>query len=171
VTALALDRPMCLGCLVEATDATTRELEATIASIGRVLTAHESIGRCSSCRDVGWVCAVHRRRRDGRHRIPIRRSDRGLFRCAPRRAGGGDAADCVSRPRRTLATGYQALQELLRVGHASLRLRGSVHPACASSSRPRRCAALPAGSARGRTPRANTVVSRRVEELVVPTQR
>ena len=60
VTALALDRPICLGCLVDQTGATTRTLAVAIAQISRVLTAHEEVGRCRDCGDVGAVVSFGR---------------------------------------------------------------------------------------------------------------
>jgi hypothetical protein len=55
VTALALDRPICVGCLVDQTGATTRALSDTIEQISRALTARQDVGRCRDCGDVGAV--------------------------------------------------------------------------------------------------------------------
>jgi hypothetical protein len=64
VTALALERRVCLGCLVDHTGATTRVLDVTISRIRRVLGVHEDVGRCHCCRDVGSVVSFERPRGD-----------------------------------------------------------------------------------------------------------
>lgn len=52
VSTLILERPHCMPCLAEKTNATTREIEQALTTIGHL---HRVTGRCRSCGNIGAV--------------------------------------------------------------------------------------------------------------------
>jgi hypothetical protein len=49
VTALILDRPMCLECIASKSGVAARRLASVIRRIGAVLVIHQQNGRCRTC--------------------------------------------------------------------------------------------------------------------------
>jgi hypothetical protein len=56
ITALILDRPMCLPCISMKALVSVERAEATLATIATALLLHRDTGRCVAC---GETTAVH----------------------------------------------------------------------------------------------------------------
>jgi len=60
ITALILDRPMCLDCIVVQSGVRTRDLDATLATVSGVLSLHLAGGRCQGCGTMTTVLSLDR---------------------------------------------------------------------------------------------------------------
>jgi hypothetical protein len=61
VTALILERPLCMPCLTEKTNATAGKIDEAIMNIEHLLErVHRETGRCRSCGNVGAVLYLDR---------------------------------------------------------------------------------------------------------------
>jgi hypothetical protein len=61
VTALILERPLCMPCLTEKTNATAGTIDQALMNIDNVLErVHRETGRCRSCGNVGAVLYLDR---------------------------------------------------------------------------------------------------------------
>ena len=60
ITALILDRPMCLDCLVVQSGVRTRDLDGTLATVSGVLSLHLAAGRCRGCGTMTTVLSLDR---------------------------------------------------------------------------------------------------------------
>jgi len=49
VTALILDRPMCLDCIAAKSGQSAARVETVVERIGTVLSLHRQTGRCRAC--------------------------------------------------------------------------------------------------------------------------
>ena len=60
VTALLVERPLCIDCLVVKAALTTAVVEETLARMARVLTVYRREDRCRVCGSVGPVVSAQR---------------------------------------------------------------------------------------------------------------
>jgi heterodisulfide reductase subunit C len=60
ITALILDRPMCLDCIAEKSLVTDERAEEALAAIAIALVLRRETGRCIACGVVTAVCSVGR---------------------------------------------------------------------------------------------------------------
>ena len=60
ITALILDRPLCLSCISARAVATPNEVDASLSAIGQVLTLGRDTDRCRACGTEGPVVWLER---------------------------------------------------------------------------------------------------------------
>ena len=60
ITALILDRPMCLDCIVVQSGVRTSDLDGTLATVSGVLSLHLAGGRCWGCGTLTTVLSLDR---------------------------------------------------------------------------------------------------------------
>jgi hypothetical protein len=60
ITALILDRPMCLDCIVVQSGVRTRDLDGTLATVSDVLSLHLTGDRCQGCGTMTTVLSLDR---------------------------------------------------------------------------------------------------------------
>src|SRR5262249_2851808 len=60
ITALILDRSMCLDCIVAQSGVRTRDLDGTLATVSGVLPLHLAGGRCWGCGTMTTVLSLGR---------------------------------------------------------------------------------------------------------------
>jgi hypothetical protein len=60
ITALILDRPMCLDCVAEKAGMTVAEADSAVARIGTGLILRGEADRCLVCGETKLVFSVHR---------------------------------------------------------------------------------------------------------------
>jgi hypothetical protein len=61
VTALIMERPLCMSCLCMKTGADPNAIEVTFTRIGHVLALkREGAGRCRACGEIGVVFSLER---------------------------------------------------------------------------------------------------------------
>ena len=60
ITALILDRAMCLPCIALKTLMSAERAESTLATIGTALVLHRDTGRCVTCGETKTVYSVGR---------------------------------------------------------------------------------------------------------------
>src|SRR5262245_31967017 len=59
ITALIMERPLCLSCIAERASTTGAEVQAAFEHIGHVLELRREHGRCRTCGNVNTVYAIH----------------------------------------------------------------------------------------------------------------
>lgn len=60
VTALILDRPMCVDCIAEKSGRSVSALVATLNTVQTVLVLHSAVDRCQACGVVTAVFSIDR---------------------------------------------------------------------------------------------------------------
>ena len=60
VTALILERPLCMNCLVARAGASEASVEAALSTIARAMTVQRTIDRCRTCGTHGPVIVAGR---------------------------------------------------------------------------------------------------------------
>jgi hypothetical protein len=60
ITALVLDRPICLGCIALKTGVAVTEVEAIVPKIAAALKLYRDVARCQACAGVARVLSVDR---------------------------------------------------------------------------------------------------------------
>ena len=60
ITALIVDRPLCVDCLVMKSGLPAAELDATMAAVATALALHRTMDRCRACGVVTTVLSFER---------------------------------------------------------------------------------------------------------------
>jgi hypothetical protein len=58
VTALILERPLCLSCIAERSEVSKERAEATLKAIGGALVLRSTTGRCAACEETTTVHSI-----------------------------------------------------------------------------------------------------------------